>query len=66
MGADFVALGAEEPPVGDGESLDDGFLDGALGLELTVEVGEEVVKVGEALGEWAIGKDDVFGEEAVF
>ena len=63
--AGFEAVGAAESPVADGDALDEGLLDDAVGFEFVDEVGEEGVEFGADFVGVGSGHDDGLGEQAM-
>jgi hypothetical protein len=61
----FAFDGAPEPPVTDGDLLDQHLLKNSLGLELRRQLGDELVVLGLILAPVASLYDYLLGEEAV-
>lgn len=63
---DLGTEGAAEPPVGDGYFLDEEVFEGADGMEVVDEAGEEVVEILAGFVDVFALDDDAPGQEAVF
>lgn len=63
---DLGAEGAAEPPVGDGNFLDEEVFEGADGMEVVDETGKEVLEILAGFVDVFALDDDTPGQEAVF